>query len=337
MLTVVILFLWASILLYILLGGADFGAGILELLSPPGERTITRQLTFRAIGPIWEANHMWLVITVVILFVGFPSIYATVSTYLHIPLLILLLGIVARGTALSFRSNDAIKDDLQRVYSRVFIAASVITPFFLGIIAGSIVAGNIDPAANDFRNAYLYSWLRWFPLATGLFTQCICAWLASIYLIGRSDTEEDKRIFIHHTVIAHIVVLVSGILLFLAATADNVPLRAWISGNVVSLLAILAAVLGYILIWFMLLLRLTSIINIPAVFMVTMLFLSVTCGLFPNVVLLKNGVTLSLTALAGRQSITDLGWALLIGGLLIFPALFYLIYIFDGRTKETSL
>jgi cytochrome bd-type quinol oxidase subunit 2 len=74
-----------------------------------------------------------------------------------------------------------------------------------------------------------------------------------------------------------------------------------------------------------------------AVLMVTLLFLSVTAGLFPNVVLLKNGMPLTLTASAGRQSITVLGWALLIGSLLIFPALFYLLYIFDGRTNEPSL
>ena len=91
MLIIVILFLWASVLLYLLLGGADFGAGILELLSPSREKKITRRLTFNAIGPIWEANHMWLIIAIVILFVGFPIIYTTISVYLHIPLVIMLM------------------------------------------------------------------------------------------------------------------------------------------------------------------------------------------------------------------------------------------------------
>src|ERR1700761_1010133 len=157
MLTVVILFLWASTLLYLLLGGADFGAGILELLSPTREKMLTRRLAFKAIGPIWEANHMWLVITIVILFVGFPAVYTTVSTYLYIPLLLLLLGIIARGTALSFRANDAIRDDLQRLYSRIFVAASLLAPLLMGIIAGSLFGGYINPNASGFKDAYIDS------------------------------------------------------------------------------------------------------------------------------------------------------------------------------------
>ena len=337
MLTVVIIFLWASNLLYILLGGADFGAGILELLSQSGERKITRQLSYKAIGPIWEANHMWLVITVVILFVGFPSIYTTVSTYLHIPLLILLLGIIARGTALSFRSNDAVKDDLQKVYGRVFVAASIISPFFLGVIAGSMAAGKIDPAVNGFANAYLYNWLNLFPLAAGLFTECICVWLASIYLIGRSDTEEDRRIFIHHAMIAHIALLISGIVLMLAAWVENISLTEWISGNNLSLYAIWAAGITYVFIWYLLSVRMTSLLNVLAVFTISMIYLSVTSGLFPNAILLKNGMAISLTSPADSESITALGWALLTGSVLIFPSLFYLIYIFDGRTKDPIL
>ena len=337
MLTIVIIFLWASTLLYLLLGGADFGAGILELLSPSGERAITRQLSFKAIGPIWEANHMWLIIIVVILFVGFPSVYTTVSTYLYIPLLILLLGIIARGTALSFRTNDAVKDDLQRIYSRVFVAASVVAPFSLGIIAGSVAAGNIDPTTNGFRTAYIFSWLRWFPLAVGLFTECLCAWLASIYLIGRSDTEGDKRIFMQHATVAHIALLVSGVGLFAAAKAENVPLTTWLSANLVSELAVSVACAVYIGIWCLLLVRRIAALNVLAVLMVTMLFLSVTVGLFPNIVLLKNGLPLSLTSSAGMPSITVLACALLIGSLLIFPALFYLIYIFDARTQKSIL
>ena len=111
MLYVVIIFLFFSILLYFLLGGADFGAGIIELFTSTDNKSRTRRTMYKAIGPIWEANHMWLIIAVVIMFVGFPVIYSDMCTYLHIPLLIMLLGITARGTAFSFRNNDAIKDD----------------------------------------------------------------------------------------------------------------------------------------------------------------------------------------------------------------------------------
>src|SRR5579862_7356829 len=112
----------------------------------------------RTIGPIWEANHMWLIIVIVILFTGFPEIYATVSTYLHIPLLIMLMGIIARGTAFSYRHYDAVEDDMQKVYNKIFRYSSFVTPFFLGVIAASTVSGTINPHANNYLDLYIFSW-----------------------------------------------------------------------------------------------------------------------------------------------------------------------------------
>ncbi|MBA4167853.1 MAG: cytochrome d ubiquinol oxidase subunit II, partial [Chitinophagaceae bacterium] len=94
MIYVVMAYLWAAILLYLLMGGADFGAGIIELFTSGNNKSKTRKTMYQAIGPIWEANHMWLIITIVILFVGFPVIYTTMSVHLHIPLAVMLLGII---------------------------------------------------------------------------------------------------------------------------------------------------------------------------------------------------------------------------------------------------
>src|SRR6187431_1466066 len=162
MTTVVTLYLCLSVLLYFLLGGADFGAGIIEMFTSRKNVTRTRKTLYQAIGPIWEANHMWLIIAIVILFVGFPSIYSLLSTHLHIPLVIMLLGITARGTAFVFRHYDAVRDGMQKVYNRVFVVSSVVTPLFLGILAGSTVAGRIDPNAFDFAHAYIYPWFNLF-------------------------------------------------------------------------------------------------------------------------------------------------------------------------------
>src|SRR5689334_11429273 len=125
---VVITFLWLSILLYFVLGGADFGAGIIELFTSSHQVSRTRRTLYHAIVPIWEANHMWLIIAVVILFVGFPVIYTQLSIYLHIPMLIMLLGITARGTAFVFRHYDAVRDEMQELYNRVFVWSSFVTP-----------------------------------------------------------------------------------------------------------------------------------------------------------------------------------------------------------------
>src|SRR4029453_6983829 len=102
MLTFIVIILGTSFLLYALLGGADFGAGIVEAFAGRrGELTISK-----AIAPVWEANHVWLILAVVILFTGFPAVYASLSWVLHIPLMIVLLGIIMRGTAFTFRHYD---------------------------------------------------------------------------------------------------------------------------------------------------------------------------------------------------------------------------------------
>src|SRR5664279_5084699 len=196
MVYIVMAFLWMAILLYLLLGGADFGAGIIELFTSDNNKDRTSVTMSRTLGPIWEANHMWLIIVIVILFTGFPAIYAVVSTYLHIPLLIMLMGIIARGTAFAYRHYDAVEDDMQKVYNKIFRYSSFITPFFLGVIAASAVSGTIDPRATHFRDAYIFSWLHLFSVAVGLFTVSICGYLAAIFLIGETETDSERQRYI---------------------------------------------------------------------------------------------------------------------------------------------
>src|SRR5687768_11230258 len=241
MLYVVMIYLWASILLYLLLGGADFGAGIIELFTSRRNKSKTRATMYRAIGPIWEANHMWLIITIVILFVGFPVIYTTMSIHLHIPLAIMLLGIIARGTAFAFRHYDAVIDDMQKLYNRIFVYSSFITPLFLGMIAGSAVSGRIDPNATNFMDAYIFSWLNLFSLSVGLFTVAICAFLASIYIIGETTDEGEKNRFIRKAKHMTIAAFIAGALVFVAGYYEGVPISNWIFGNPIGLAAISAA------------------------------------------------------------------------------------------------
>ncbi len=143
MLYIVIIFLLVSVYLYCLLGGADFGAGMVELTAKGASKERTRNLVSESMAPIWEANHMWLIITVVILFNAFPAIYTTVSISLYIPLILLLIGIVLRGTAFTFRHYDAIKDGSQIIYSRIFAYSSLIVTFFFGLVTGALISGKI--------------------------------------------------------------------------------------------------------------------------------------------------------------------------------------------------
>jgi cytochrome d ubiquinol oxidase subunit II len=340
MLYVVIAFLWMSVLLYLLLGGADFGAGIIELFTSKRNERLTRRTMYKAIGPIWEANHMWLIIAIVILFVGFPVIYTTMSVYLHIPLVVMLLGIIARGTAFTFRHYDAVVDDMQTLYNRIFTLSSFITPLFLGIIAGSTVAGKIDTRAQNFADAYLYSWLNFFSLSVGLFTVTICGFLAAIYLIGETDKEPFKRHFIKKAFHMSFAALAAGMLVFFAARIENIPLAQWIFGNAVGLMSIIAAALSLAVLWYLLTKEKTRFVRILAGFQVTLILVAITYEHYPNIVSLADGTYLSLIDHSGHErTIMTLGWALIIGSVFILPALFYLIYSFqkkEFKEKETT-
>jgi cytochrome bd ubiquinol oxidase subunit II len=332
MVYVVIIYLWTALLLYLLLGGADFGAGIIELFTSDTNKNRTSLTMSRTIGPIWEANHMWLIIVIVILFTGFPEIYASVSTYLHIPLLIMLMGIIARGTAFAFRHYDAVEDRMQIVYNKIFRYSSFITPFFLGIIAASAVSGTINPDARNFFDAYIFSWLHYFSVAVGLFTVCICGYLAAIFLIGETETDEERKRYMIKARSMNAAAIVSGALVFVAAAVDHIPLSKWLFGNAVGITVILAALFSLVLQWRLIRKGKRKIIRVLAGFQIAMILVATTFFHYPRIILLSGERYLSLMEHHGDdKAIESLGLALLIGSLFILPALFYLIYSFQKK------
>lgn len=336
MLTVIIIFLCLAILLYFLLGGADFGAGIIEMFTSEANRHRTRSTSYQAIGPVWEANHMWLIIAVVIMFVGYPKIYSAMCTHLHIPILAMLIGIIARGTAFAFRHYDAVKGErTQAVYNRIFIYSSFLTPLFLGIIAGSVLSRQIDVNATNFADAYIFNWLNGFSIAVGLFTVALCGFLAAIYLIGEADGDYDVNRFIKKAKVLNIAAFFCGGLVFLTAETEDIRLAKWIFGNPVSLTAVILASISLVLLWITINRGKKYIARVFAAFQVSMILLSVGYTHFPNFMMEKNGNNMSLlTDHATSSTINALGWALLLGSLLILPALFYLFYSFRNHTEH---
>jgi cytochrome bd ubiquinol oxidase subunit II len=337
MLYVVIIFLWVALLLYLLLGGADFGAGIIELFTSEDNKVKTRKISYQAIGPIWEANHMWLIIAIVILFVGFPVIYSTMSIHLHIPLIIMLLGIIARGTAFAFRNYDAVVDNMQKVYNKIFVYSSFITPMFLGIIAGSAVSGQIDVHANTFQSAYISSWLNWFSVSIGFFTVSLCGFIAAIFLIGETTDPAERTRFVRKAWQMNIAAVISGGMVFITAISDNIPLVQWVFGNPIGVAAVTLATISLIVLWYLIYKGGSKRLRFLAGFQITMILLTVTYKHYPNIVILKNGGYLSLIENKGAdKAIEALGLALLIGSIFILPALIYLIYSFQKRSPEEA-
>lgn len=335
MVYVIIAYLWLSLYLYLILGGADFGVGVMELFSKKKNKETVKETAYKSIGPIWEANHMWLIIAIVILFVGFSEIYTTLSVYLHIPLVLLLLGIIARGTAFTFRHYDAVDDDWQKVYTTIFTISSLVTPFFLGIIAASTVSGRIDTEAQDFLRAYVYSWWNLFGISVGIFTICISAYLASIYIIGETEDETEVNYFVRNAIKYMIVLLISGFLVFIAAHLDEVPLLDWIFGRMAGIIVIILATISVVILLFALRKRNVMLMRICAAFQVLMILIAATYRHYPDVLLLKNGSALSLLKHVGSEkTVNALGWALLLGSIFILPFLGYLLYSFHQKNKN---
>ena len=187
---------------YALTGGADFGGGVWDLLARGPGREAQRALIAEQIAPIWEANHVWLILVVVMLFTAFPAAFAALGTVLHIPLTLMLFGIVARGSSFVFRSYGAHDDASQRRWGRVFAVASLVTPLLLGTIVGAIVSGSAGAAASrvpsapgaaapSYASLYVTPWLAPFPLAVGVLALVMFAFLAAVYLGVREPALRD--------------------------------------------------------------------------------------------------------------------------------------------------
>src|SRR5579862_9383402 len=140
---IVAIFILLSLILYALMGGADFGGGMWDLLATGPRAKLQRKAVAEAIGPIWEANHVWLILVIVLLFTGFPRGYSAMMTALDIPLTAMLIGIVLRGAAFAFRKYDSQAEAAQRRWSVVFGAASFFAPFCQGITLGALATGRI--------------------------------------------------------------------------------------------------------------------------------------------------------------------------------------------------
>ncbi|MHC3475361.1 cytochrome d ubiquinol oxidase subunit II [Streptomyces sp. 7R007] len=184
--------MWTGLTCYALFGGADFGAGLWDLLAGGTRRGRPRHgLIEHSIGPVWEANHVWLVFVIVLLWTGFSPVFAAVLSTLYIPLTLTTLGVIARGAAFAFRKAST---ELwqQRLFGACFALSSVVTPFFLGTVAGGIASGRVPPglAAGD----PLTSWLNPTSVLGGVLAVLTCAHLAAVYLCADAAHDGDAEL-----------------------------------------------------------------------------------------------------------------------------------------------
>ncbi len=164
---------------YAVLGGADFGAGFWDLTAGGTRRGArVRGMVKRSMGPVWEANHVWLVFVLVVCWTGFPSAFAAVMQTLYIPLFLVAVGIIFRGAAFALRGEAATIAEA-RALGATFALASVLIPFFLGATIGAIAAGKVPV---DGTGDALASWTGPFPLYLGALAVVSGAYVAAVFL-----------------------------------------------------------------------------------------------------------------------------------------------------------
>jgi cytochrome d ubiquinol oxidase subunit II len=199
--------LWAGVTLYAIFGGADFGAGVWDLIAGRSERADrVRDQIDRSIGPVWEANHVWLIFVLVVLWTAFPRAFSAIMTTLYIPLALAALGIVLRGSGFAFR--HALPGPVQRPATRVFGIASLLTPFFMGTVVGAIASGEVPAGGDGDPTA---SWIGFLPLVTGALFVVVAAYTASIFLVRDSGASGDDDLRDYFARRALIIAVIAGV------------------------------------------------------------------------------------------------------------------------------
>jgi cytochrome d ubiquinol oxidase subunit II len=235
--------LLACVTLYAVLGGADFGGGLWDLLAGGDRRgREPRALIDESITPVWEANHVWLVFALVIFWTGFPAAFAAVMTTCALPLWLAVAGVVLRGAGFAFR-KELSRLPLQRAAGATFAFSSLVAPFFMGTVMGAIATGAVPANAS---HASLPAWTSPTALLAGFLFVAACGYLAAVYLVGEAARRGDRRMQAYFTRRAQAAAIVAGALSLAALAAlhgSNPALYARLTGRALPLV-ILAGVCG---------------------------------------------------------------------------------------------
>jgi cytochrome d ubiquinol oxidase subunit II len=320
-----------SLTFYALLGGADFGGGVWDLFASGPRKQAQRELIAQAISPVWEANHVWLILVVVLLFTAFPPAFAAIATALHIPLTLMLMGIVLRGSAFTFRSYDRRTDDIQRRWGRVFSMTSVITPVLLGVAVGAISSGGILDEYSDFSAAFVSPWLAPFPFAVGFFALALFAFLAAVYLTVEASEESLREDFRLRALASAAAVGVMALIVFLFSAGGAPIIRQGLSGSwwtwpLQISTAIFAAGAIYAL-WT----RRFRTARFCAAAQTTLILWGWGAAQFPYLV--APDMTIYNSA-APAITLRLVWWALVAGSILLFPSFYYLFRVFKGSGAD---
>jgi cytochrome bd ubiquinol oxidase subunit II len=321
---------------YVLLGGADFGGGVWDLLASGPRRREQRALIAEAIGPIWEANHVWLILVIVVLFTCFPVAFARLSIGLHIPLSLMLIGIVLRGSAFTFRSHyghDGEHGDAgtSARWGRVFAIASVGAPLMLGLCVSALAAGTLRaPSRGAFLDSYVAPWLTPFGVGVGLLTLALFAFLAAVYLTVEAREPALQEDFRRRALGAAVAVFVVAFgtlglaLLGAPLMGRGLTTAPWALALHLATGAAAVATIGAL--W----LRHFRLARVAAAAQVSLILWGWALAQYPY--LIPPDLTIRAAA-APRITLVLTLWILGAGALVLFPSLIYLFRVFKPASR----
>ncbi len=324
---------------YALMGGADFGGGVWDFLASGPRKDDQRALVAKAIGPIWEANHVWLIVAVVVLFTAFPPVFAVIGTALHIPLTLMLVGIVLRGSAFAFRTYGSAVAATRQRWARVFASASVITPVFLGVIIGALASGAIGERMlgeelrvgdSSFADVFVAPWAAPFPLAVGVLALALFAFLAAVYLTVEASDDALREDFRRRAFGAAAAVFVSAAGAFGVAYWEAPRVRWGLTVShwalAVHVVTGIAAVTTIFALWQ----RRWTLARFAAAAQVSLILWGWALAQYPY--LIPQTLTIR-NAASPRATLELLAWALMAGAMVLLPSLLYLFRTFSAASS----
>jgi cytochrome bd ubiquinol oxidase subunit II len=321
----VLVLTWTGVTAYALLGGADFGAGVWDLVAGGARRgRAERALIEHSIGPVWEANHVWLIFVLVILWTAFPAVFAAVASTLYVPLTLVAFGVIARGAAFAFRK--AIPEvGTKRLFGAAFAFSSLVTPFFLGTVAGAVASGRVPPGSA--RGDPLTSWWNPTSVLGGTMAVGVCAYLAAVYLTadaeraGQAALAERFRRRALGTGVAVGALSLAGIGVL---AADAPRLYQGLTGRALPLIVASAAfgLASLALLWR----RRFQVVRVTAACAVVAVVWGWAVGQYPY--MLEPDLTIAAAA-AGRATLQAMLATLGVGAVLLVPALAWLFILFQ--------
>jgi cytochrome d ubiquinol oxidase subunit II len=322
---VVLSVMFVGLIAYALFGGADFGAGTWDLLAGGTKRgQRQRDLIEHSIGPVWEANHVWLIFVLVVLWTAFSGAFAAVASTLYLPLTLAAFGMIARGTAFAFRKSITTLG-MRRFLGASFALSSLITPYFLGAVVGGVASGRVPPGIAE--GDVITSWVNPTSALGGVMCVLVCAYLAAVFLCGdarREGHEDLAEQFRTRGLGTAAVTGVVGLAGIFVLRADAPLLFDGLTGRGLPVIA-LSALAGLAAIW-LLVKREYVRARIFSALAVSAILIGWAVAQYPYV--LPPELTIEAAA-GGRATLTAMLVSLVVGSFILVPALVYMYALFQ--------